>query len=529
MGKKNKSLTPKNSPATPKLNPVIGKKTKSPVSEGKKKAIKENFKTVNTLTTPSKGPQKKITNSPQPQHPNGKQNSTGTPKSKKKRNRKNKKRQSENSLTLSPEKTSVDKTPTEKPLSKRARRKLAKLRKEQDKTGEFIPLEQPAKKKKAAQSPSKNNAPHSDKQQGTNLFESDSDESSDDDEDVQTTDVSNKSINAPSTDEEIEEESEEENEESEEEEGKLNIKASSEPKPKIMDFGSEDDDDDEEEASSDSDSEEVVNNKLHKTKKENANDSQDSQESQGSHYLSLEASTIGSSPIKRKKEDLSDDSDVEGKNFIDDEAEEGNETSDESAEEEEEEPSPVQKKRKITPNDDQKDGRFQEEHKIFVGGLAPNSTEDDLREALSDVGNIVAVHVPLSREVPGECRGFAFVTLKDQKSVTKAISLSEQVEVNGKSIFIRKYNSEPGGGGQRGGGRGNFGGGRGRGRGGFRGGRGGFRGDRNGNREGRGGFRGGRGGGDYGSRDGRGGRGGSDRGGRGRFNRGRGRGSKYFL
>jgi len=134
---------------------------------------------------------------------------------------------------------------------------------------------------------------------------------------------------------------------------------------------------------------------------------------------------------------------------------------------------------------------------LFVGGLSYNATEDDLRDAFGEHGEVVSVRVALDRET-GRPRGFAHVEFAELDSAKAAFEALNGADIAGRGIRLDFAQSK---GGSRGGDRGGFRGGRDGGRGRGRGGRGGFGGDRGG-RGGRGGF-GGRGG--SGGRGGRGG------------------------
>ncbi|MHC4475191.1 MAG: RNA recognition motif domain-containing protein [Planctomycetota bacterium] len=124
---------------------------------------------------------------------------------------------------------------------------------------------------------------------------------------------------------------------------------------------------------------------------------------------------------------------------------------------------------------------------IYVGNLPHETTEDELRQAFSEFGEVAEVHIIVDK-FSGESRGFGFVEMPSKEEAAKAIE-----EMNGKELVDRvlTVNEARPRADRGGGGRGGFGGGRGgRGRGG--GGRG-----RGGGGGGRGGYGGGRGGGRY--------------------------------
>lgn len=138
--------------------------------------------------------------------------------------------------------------------------------------------------------------------------------------------------------------------------------------------------------------------------------------------------------------------------------------------------------------------------KLYVGNLPFQTTEDELRDAFGEHGQVVSANIITDRET-GRPRGFGFVEFADAESGQKAIEAMNGANFGGRDLTVNEAKPrEPrsgGGGFGGGGGRGGFGGGRGGGGGGFGGGGGG-----------RGGYGGGGGGGGYG-----GGRGGGDRGG----------------
>lgn len=117
---------------------------------------------------------------------------------------------------------------------------------------------------------------------------------------------------------------------------------------------------------------------------------------------------------------------------------------------------------------------------IFVGNLSYNATEDDLRSAFAQYGEVSSVNIIMDRDT-GRPRGFAFVEMPNEGEARTAIDSLNQTEIAGRAVNVNearpKADRPRGGGGGRG-----FGGG--------------------------GGGRGGRGGGGFGGGGGRGGRGG---------------------
>ena len=133
----------------------------------------------------------------------------------------------------------------------------------------------------------------------------------------------------------------------------------------------------------------------------------------------------------------------------------------------------VEVKRAI-PRDDQSSTAHLKTKKIFIGGLADEASEDDIKNALAEqVRDIYPTKVDLiyrkddSGQVTTKHRGFCFVEFDDEDLVDELCCI-KKIDICGKTVEIKK--AEPKDKGQ---GPGERGGGRGRGRGGMRGGRGG--------------------------------------------------------
>ena len=123
---------------------------------------------------------------------------------------------------------------------------------------------------------------------------------------------------------------------------------------------------------------------------------------------------------------------------------------------------------------------------IYVGNLAYATTDDGLKAAFAQYGEVTAVRVVTDR-MTGRSKGFGFVTMPDAAQAQAAIDALNGHELDGRTVRVNESQPRPREGGF-GGDRGGYGGDRG----GYGGGRGGYGG-------GRGGYGGGRGG--YGDRD----------------------------
>jgi len=130
---------------------------------------------------------------------------------------------------------------------------------------------------------------------------------------------------------------------------------------------------------------------------------------------------------------------------------------------------------------------------LFIGNLSFTATEDDIRGAFTECGEILSIRLPTDRE-SGQPKGFGYIQFSSIDEAKAAVAWNGS-DLAGRPCRLDFAGKKPeraeGGGGGGFGGRGGRGGGGGRGgRGGFGGGRGGFGGDRGG-RGGRGGGRGG--------------------------------------
>ena len=125
---------------------------------------------------------------------------------------------------------------------------------------------------------------------------------------------------------------------------------------------------------------------------------------------------------------------------------------------------------------------------IYVGNLAYNATDEELRSAFEAFGQVTSVKIVRDRD-SGRSRGFAFVEMEDGEGAQNAVAELNGKDLKGRNLVVNEARPREQGGG------GGFGGGGGGGRCGYGGGGGG----------GRGGYGGGGGGGGRGGRSGGGG------------------------
>jgi len=92
--------------------------------------------------------------------------------------------------------------------------------------------------------------------------------------------------------------------------------------------------------------------------------------------------------------------------------------------------------------------------KLFVGGLAWATTDQTLRSAFEEVGEVESARVVRDRD-SGKSRGFGFVEYKTDEVAEEAVKKLNGTELDGRNIKVDFSNGEGDRGGDRGGGRDN--------------------------------------------------------------------------
>lgn len=98
--------------------------------------------------------------------------------------------------------------------------------------------------------------------------------------------------------------------------------------------------------------------------------------------------------------------------------------------------------------------------KLYVGNISFQTTEDDLRQAFGQFGEVTSASIVTDRET-GRSRGFAFVEMAS--GADEAIAGMNGADFGGRTLTVNEAKPREGGGGGRGGG-GGYGGGGGGGR-----------------------------------------------------------------
>jgi len=88
---------------------------------------------------------------------------------------------------------------------------------------------------------------------------------------------------------------------------------------------------------------------------------------------------------------------------------------------------------------------------IYVGNLSFSATEEELREAFAQHGEVNSVNIIKDRET-GRSRGFAFVEMPDNNQAKEAIENVNLAEIAGRRVTVneaRPKSDRPRKGGQR--------------------------------------------------------------------------------
>jgi cold-inducible RNA-binding protein len=74
---------------------------------------------------------------------------------------------------------------------------------------------------------------------------------------------------------------------------------------------------------------------------------------------------------------------------------------------------------------------------IYVGNLSFKATEDDLRQAFAQYGEVSSVSIVKDRE-SGRSRGFAFVEMNDATQANEAIQKLNETEIAGRNVTVNE-------------------------------------------------------------------------------------------
>jgi RNA recognition motif-containing protein len=74
---------------------------------------------------------------------------------------------------------------------------------------------------------------------------------------------------------------------------------------------------------------------------------------------------------------------------------------------------------------------------IYVGNLSHSATEEELRQAFGQFGDVATVNIIKDRET-GRSRGFAFVEMSNGGEAANAIKELNLHEISGRSITVNE-------------------------------------------------------------------------------------------
>lgn len=95
---------------------------------------------------------------------------------------------------------------------------------------------------------------------------------------------------------------------------------------------------------------------------------------------------------------------------------------------------------------------------IYVGNLSFDSSEDDVRQAFSEYGQVTSVAI-IKDKMTGRSRGFGFVEMSDDSEAQAAIAGLNGQELGGRTLTVNEARPRSEGGRGGGGGRSRRGGG----------------------------------------------------------------------
>ena len=75
--------------------------------------------------------------------------------------------------------------------------------------------------------------------------------------------------------------------------------------------------------------------------------------------------------------------------------------------------------------------------KLYVGGVSYSTTDDGLREAFAQAGNVVSAKVIMDR-MTGRSRGFGFVEMATDEDAQKAIQMWNGKELDGRTLTVNE-------------------------------------------------------------------------------------------
>ncbi|HUW69244.1 MAG TPA: RNA-binding protein [bacterium] len=80
--------------------------------------------------------------------------------------------------------------------------------------------------------------------------------------------------------------------------------------------------------------------------------------------------------------------------------------------------------------------------KLYVGNLSYGTSEDGLRAAFGQYGEVQSVNIVIDRD-SGRSKGFGFVEMSDDNAAMAAITGMNGRELDGRSLRVNEANERP--------------------------------------------------------------------------------------
>ena len=81
--------------------------------------------------------------------------------------------------------------------------------------------------------------------------------------------------------------------------------------------------------------------------------------------------------------------------------------------------------------------------RLYVGNLAHETTEDQLRKAFAEFGEVASIKIVSDRR--GRQKGFAYVQMADSESADRAMESLKGTQINGRTLDIVEDTPRKGG------------------------------------------------------------------------------------
>ena len=90
--------------------------------------------------------------------------------------------------------------------------------------------------------------------------------------------------------------------------------------------------------------------------------------------------------------------------------------------------------------------------KIYIGNMSYDTTEENLRQAFGEFGEVVSVNIITDRD-SGRPKGFGFVEMGSKEEATAAIEALNGQDMNGRQVNVNEAKPRTDSGNRGGGGR----------------------------------------------------------------------------